>query len=94
MSDTGSARSMEAKRLQLNLKVLQRHDPSIVEILDSTSYVVLYKYVSAPASSDTDSQDSPADMQWVRRRALVLFVGIALFAVTDVHAYTRRSRQA
>ncbi|KAK9895136.1 hypothetical protein P389DRAFT_89061 [Cystobasidium minutum MCA 4210] len=62
MSDAGSARSIEAKRLQLNLKVLQRHDPSIVEILDSTSYVVLYKYVPAP---NADAED-PADMQWVK----------------------------
>lgn len=65
MSDAGSARSIEAKRLQLNLKVLQRHDPSIVEILDSTSYVVLYKYVPAPVPNDMDSEDSPPGMQWV-----------------------------
>ena len=28
----------------LNLKVLQRHDPSIVSIIDSATYVVLYHY--------------------------------------------------
>lgn len=28
----------------LNLKVLQRHDAAIVSILDSATYVVLYRY--------------------------------------------------
>ena len=28
----------------LNLKVLQRHDPSIISIIDSATYVVLYHY--------------------------------------------------
>lgn len=96
MSDAGSAQSIEAKRLQLNLKVLQRHDPSIVEILDSTSYVVLYKYVPAPAPSDADSQDSPADMQWVRRAAsVVVFVRRLLTCIRYAFVVTtRRSRPA
>ncbi|GAA96130.1 uncharacterized protein L969DRAFT_44102 [Mixia osmundae IAM 14324] len=31
-------------KLALNLKTLRRHDPSIIEILDSSSYVVLYRH--------------------------------------------------
>lgn len=82
MSDAGSARSIEAKRLQLNLKVLQRHDPSIVEILDSTSYVVLYKYVPAP---NADAED-PADMQWVSRALLLPVSSIRLLWCAELTA--------
>jgi hypothetical protein len=31
---------------RLNLSVLRRHDPSIVEIVDSTSYVALYQHTT------------------------------------------------
>lgn len=51
------ASSAEAKRLQLNLNVLKRHDPSIADIVDSTSYVVLYRY----SASSKDGE-----MSWVR----------------------------
>jgi hypothetical protein len=33
-----------AKRLELNLKVIQRHDPTIYRILDQIPYAILYKY--------------------------------------------------
>lgn len=57
MSDVHS--SSEAKRLALNLNVLKRHDSNIVEIVDSTSYVVLYRYGSKDGADD----ETP---QWVR----------------------------
>ena len=53
-------RSTELKRLQLNLNVLKRHDPSIVEIVDSTSYVVLYRY----ASKAGEGQEQQGEMSW------------------------------
>ena len=34
----------DAKAKALNVQVLQRHDSSIKEILDTTSYVVLYQH--------------------------------------------------
>ena len=57
MSDVHS--SSEAKRLALNLNVLKRHDSNIVEIVDSTSYVVLYRYGSKDGTDDVTPQ-------WVR----------------------------
>ncbi|KAG5462971.1 MAG: hypothetical protein BJ554DRAFT_2578 [Olpidium bornovanus] len=56
-------------RLQLNLNVLRRYDPSIAEILDSCSHVVVYQF-------------SEADQTWVhktrRRRNLVPFQTVCL----------------
>lgn len=49
---------MEQKRLALNLNVLKRHDPSITEIVESTSYVVLYRYANPDGTGD-------GEMQWV-----------------------------
>lgn len=65
VAGSGATSSLEAKKLQLNLKVLQRHDASITEILDSTSHVVIYRYKPAQPPADNDSQYSAPDMQWV-----------------------------
>ena len=54
---------MEAKRLAMNLRTLQRHDASITEIVDSASYVVLYRY--APKAGGSDETGEP-EMAWVR----------------------------
>ena len=52
---------LEVKKRALNLKILKRHDANIVDIVESTSYVVLYRYEPAKDGSD--------DMAWVRGRA-------------------------
>ena len=48
---------LEVKKRALNLKILRRHDDNIVDIVESTSYVVLYRYEPAKDGSD--------DMAWV-----------------------------
>jgi hypothetical protein len=40
-----AATTTESARQAINLRTLQRCDPSIRTILDSASYVVLYKYL-------------------------------------------------
>ena len=61
MSDGSST---EAKRLQLNLSVLKRHDASIIEIVASTSYVVLYRYESK--AGEGHGVGHPSEMLWAR----------------------------
>lgn len=47
---------MEAKRLAMNLRTLQRHDGSITDIVDSASYVVLYRYEAAAGAAATGEE--------------------------------------
>lgn len=37
----------KSARKAVNLSVLQRHDPHITDIIDSSSYVVVYKFDEA-----------------------------------------------
>ena len=64
-----AASSMEAKRLAMNLRTLQRHDSSITEIVDNASYVVLYRY--EPKAGGAQDEDGQPEMAWVRLRRAI-----------------------